>query len=208
MIARLLGHVVEEPDGGLVVDVAGVGYEVVAPLGTVGRAKRTDDGRALFFIHTHVREDAFTLFGFADDTDREAFRALISVSSIGPKTAIAILSALPTAELAHAIANKELSKLTQVSGVGKKTAERLVLELRDKLSVTPGMIVAGASASAASPASSKTAKGGTAGVLAGALVKMGYRATEADRAVEQLGDRVQSEPLDVLLREALKLLAK
>lgn len=208
MIARLLGHVVEEPDGGLVVDVAGVGYEVTAPLGSVGRAKRTEDGRALFYIHTHVREDAFTLFGFADDTDREAFRALISVSSIGPKTAIGILSALPTAELAAAIANKELSKLTSVSGVGKKTAERLVLELRDKLSVTPGMIAASGGAAPNASAASKAAKGGTAGVLAGALVKMGYRAVEADRAVEQLGSRVDTEALDVLLREALKLLAK
>ena len=205
MIARLLGHVLEESDGGLVVDVGGVGYEVTAPLGSVGRAKREADGRALFFIHTHVREDAFTLFGFADDTDREAFRALISVSSIGPKTAIGILSALPTAELAHAIANKELSKLTSVSGVGKKTAERLVLELRDKLSVT-----AGAAGVLGTPttAPSKAAKGGNGGLLSGALVKMGYRAIEADRAVEQLGDRVNAEPLDVMLREALKLLAK
>lgn len=204
MIARLLGHVLEESDGGLVVDVGGVGYEVTAPLGSVGRAKREADGRALFFIHTHVREDAFTLFGFADDTDREAFRALISVSSIGPKTAIGILSALPTAELASAIANKELSRLTSVSGVGKKTAERLVLELRDKLSVTASAL----GASGTAPVSTKAAKSGTGGLLAGALVKMGYRAVEADRAVEQLGDRVNAEPLDVLLREALKTLAK
>ncbi|MFO0665287.1 MAG: Holliday junction branch migration protein RuvA [Polyangiaceae bacterium] len=206
MIARLLGHVQEEADGGLVVDVGGVGYEVTAPLGSVGRARREPDGRAHFYVHTHVREDAFTLFGFADEVDRHAFRALISVSSIGPKTAIGILSALPTAELANAIANKELSKLTSISGVGKKTAERLVLELRDKLSATTGVVVAGAAAPVSAPG--KGTKGGTGGVLSGALVKMGYRVVEADRAVEQLGDRVQTEPLDVLLREALKLLAK
>ena len=134
MIGRLSGKVLgQEAEGVVVVDVGGVGYEVQVPLGTVGRAPIDGDGRATFWVHTHAREDALILFGFASESDRLAFRTLIGVSSVGPKTALAVLSALPAAELARAIAKKDLGQLTRIPGIGKKTAERLVLELRDKL---------------------------------------------------------------------------
>ena len=207
MIGRLTGTVEQEDDGTLVVDVAGVGYEVIAPLGTVGRAKTDAAGRATFFVHTHVREDQLTLFAFATEGDRLAFRTLIGVSNVGPKTAIAVLSALPAADLGLAIARKELGKLTSIGGVGKKTAERLLLELKDKL---PIFEAAGGTASlpAATPDAPKRTS--NADVLASALVNMGYRPAEAERAVEQLGrdDKLGSLPLPDLVKEALAVLSK
>ena len=209
MIGRLTGKVTEEDDGTIVVDVNGVGYEVIVPLGTLGRARPDAEGRTTLFVHTHVREEALTLFGFASDGDRVAFRTLIGVSNVGPKTAVAVLSALPAHELAAAIARKELSKLTAISGVGKKTAERLLLELKDKLPILEGSAPrpqpgAGPAVHAVTPPASPQ----TADLLARALVNMGYRAGEADRAVESLGDKVSELPLPDLIKEALAVLAK
>ena len=206
MIGRLTGLISQEDDGNVVVDVSGVGYEVVVPLGTVGRAKTDADGRATLFVHTHVREDVFSLFGFATDGDRVAFRTLIGVSSVGPKTAIAVLSALPAHELGQAIARKELGKLTSISGIGKKTAERLLLELKDKLPILEAAAPrtgAGATAPIGPPPSSSSSE-----LLARALVNMGYRQGEADRAIEQLGPRLGELPLPDLLKEALAVLSK
>ena len=184
MIGRLTGRVIEEEDGGTILDVNGVGYELVVPIGTIGRAKSDAEGRVTLFVHTHVREDIFSLFGFASEGDRLAFRTLIGVSSVGPKTAIAVLSALPAHELGQAIARKELAKLTSISGIGKKTAERLLLELKD------------------------TPSSANADVLARALVGMGYKPAEADRAIEQLGDKMDELPIADLVKEALSVLSK
>jgi len=205
MIGRLTGIVTQEDDGTVVVDVSGVGYELVMPLGSVGRAKIDAEGRAAFFVHTHVREDQISLFGFATDGDRVAFRTLIGVSNVGPKTAIAILSSLPAQKLGQAIARKELGRLTSISGVGKKTAERLLLELKDKLPVLDAALRAGAPGPAAAPHT--PARASNADLLAGALVNMGYRSTEAERAVEQLGPKLAELPLTDLLREALGVLS-
>src|SRR5688572_625846 len=203
MIGRLTGRVIEEDDGTTVVDVNGVGYELVTPLGTIGRSTSDAEGKVTLFVHTHVREDQLSLFGFASEGDRLAFRTLIGVSSVGPKTAIAVLSALPAHELGQAIARKELGKLTAISGIGKKTAERLLLELKDKLS-----ILEAAPAGAIAPAVNVVAKqeSSNAEVLARALVNMGYRTSEAERAVEQLGPKLGELPLPDLLKEALAVL--
>lgn len=206
MIGRLTGRVIEEDDGTTVLDVNGVGYELVMPLGTIGRSKADPEGRVTIFVHTHVREDQFSLFGFASEGDRLAFRTLIGVSSVGPKTAIAVLSALPAHELGQAIARKELGKLTSISGIGKKTAERLLLELKDKLSIlqaAPPRGSDGAGLAAAAPPPSSNGE-----LLARALVNMGYKAGEADRAIEQLGGKVVELPLADLLKEALAVLSK
>ncbi len=205
MIGRLTGRVIEEDDGTTVLDVNGVGYELVTPLGTIGRARDDGEGRVTLFVHTHVREDQLSLFGFASEGDRLAFRTLIGVSSVGPKTAIAVLSALPAHELGLAIARKELGKLTSISGIGKKTAERLLLELKDKLTVLQAAPPRAASGPAipAGPASSSTPE-----LLARALVNMGYKSGEADRAIEQLGGKVVELPLPDLLKEALAVLSK
>jgi Holliday junction DNA helicase RuvA len=205
MIGRLTGRVLaEESDGAIVVDVGGVGYEVSAPLGAVGRAKVDGEGRATFFVHTHAREDALVLFGFASETDRAAFRMLIGVSNVGPKTGLAVLSVLPADELAAAIAAKDVAQLTRIPGIGKKTAERLVLELRDKLTRSPG---AGRAAAGPLP-NRETALASPREVLLGALTRMGYRPAEAERAVIALGPRVATDSLPDLVRDALAVLAK
>jgi Holliday junction DNA helicase RuvA len=200
LIGRLSGRVVaEEPDGSLVVDVNGVGYEVRAPLGTIGRAAPGVDGRIQLFTHLHVREDILDLYGFASELERRVFKLLIDVPNVGPKTALGVLSALPPAELAQAVAAKDLGRLTRIEGVGKKTAERLVLELRERLQKVSDLasaerVIAGA------PSNDE-------GRLIGALTNMGYRPPDAQRAVRALGDRVGREPLAELLREALAALS-
>jgi holliday junction DNA helicase RuvA len=193
MIGRLTGKVTEEDDGGIVVDVNGVGYEVIVPLGTIGRCKPDDEGRVTLFVHTHVREDALTLFGFASDGDRVAFRTLIGVSNVGPKTAIHVLSALPAHELGQAIARKELGKLTSISGVGKKTAERLLIELKNRLSVPVLEPVGGGSST----------NGSAIGDVREALSGLGYGPEEIREALRELPTGADAA---TLLRDALKLL--
>lgn len=203
MIGRLTGKVAQEAEGSVVVDVAGVGYEVLVPLGTVGRAVPDEGGRHTLYVHTHAREDALVLFGFATEADRLTFRTLIGVSNVGPRTALAILSALPAEDLARAISTKDLAKLTAIPGIGKKTAERLVLELRDRL-VKPAAVAprSGAASTQGAPATR------VRDLLLGALTGMGYRPAEAERAIVVLGPRADVEPLADLVRDALSLLAK
>jgi Holliday junction DNA helicase RuvA len=204
MIGRLTGTLVADGPDGVVLDVGGVGYEVSVPLGTMGRVRPDDAGRVTLWIHTHVREDVLALYGFADADDRIAFRALLGVSNVGPKIAVAVLGALPAAELAQAIARQDGAKLKGISGVGKKIADRLLLELRDKLPPLLGSPVppVGARPSAIQAPSSGDER------LRSVLTGMGFRPAEADRAVSALGPRVGDEPIEALLREALALLAK
>ena len=203
MIGRLTGKVIaQEEDGAIVVDVAGVGYELTVPMGTLGRAKE-EEGRTTFYVHTHAREDLLVLFGFATASDRVAFRTLIGVSNVGPKTAIAVLGALPASELAQAIAAKDVTKLTSVPGIGKKTAERLLLELRDKLAIADAV-----ASTQASPPAPGAKLSSPAELTVSALTRMGYRPAEAERAVNALGDKVAQMPLVEAVREALALLAK
>jgi Holliday junction DNA helicase RuvA len=202
MIGRLTGKVVSNDADGIVLDVGGVGYELSAPIGTLGRA-HTDDGRVTLWVHTHVREDALALFGFADEIERAAFRSLLGVSNVGPKIALAVLGALPAHDLGRAVERGDLGALTSISGVGKKTAERLLLELRGKLPTGPGPALPGASA--ARPG------GGSDGEdrLRATLTGMGFRPAEADRAIAALSGRtVEGAAFEGLLREALALLAR
>ncbi|HEX4515567.1 MAG TPA: Holliday junction branch migration protein RuvA [Polyangiaceae bacterium] len=205
MIGRLTGRVVNEEPDLVVLDVGGVGYEITVPLGTVGRAQQDEAGRVTLFVHTHVREDALALFGFASEGDRLTFRTLIGISSVGPKTAITVLSVLPSDDLARAVTQGDLGKLTAIPGVGKKTAERLVLELKDKLKPKP-LGAAAANALNAFPGARKPS--GQGEMVQDALVRMGYRPNEAERALTLLGDRVEAQPIADSLREALALLAK
>jgi Holliday junction DNA helicase RuvA len=204
MIGRLTGKVVaQEADGGVVVDVAGVGYEVAVPLGTLGRARPDAEGRVTLWVYTHVREDALSLFGFSDETERAAFRALLGVSNVGPKIAIAVLGALPAAELARAVARQDLTALKGITGVGKKIAERLLLELRDKLpqvmAGSPGLPVAQVSTRRGSEGEER---------LRSALTGLGFKPSEADRAIASLGARTDTVPVESLIREALALLSR
>jgi len=206
LIGRLTGIIAaEEADGTFVLDVGGVGYEILAPVGALGRAKShaTASGELTFYVHTHVREDALSLYGFATPEDKAAFRTLISVSNVGPKMALALLSAMTAEDLARAVGDKDLTKLVAVSGIGKKTAERLLLELKDKLAA-PGRPHSG-------ERRERVAQGpgpSNAELLASALTRMGYRPAEADRAVLHLGGRIDTEPVQILVREALAVLAR
>lgn len=209
MIGRLHGRVVSEsPDGLVVVDVAGVGYEVLLPLGTLGRCAPDAEGRVTLQVVTHVREDAITLFGFADERERAAFRLLTAVAGVGPRIAVSVLGGLPAAELAHAVARGDVKRLTSVPGVGKRIAERLVLELKDKLT---GLAAGAAGAYVPTPGFtapvSPVAAAGPAAALVAALVNMGFKAAEAERAAAELGPRI-TEPLDVLVRESLRRLVR
>lgn len=207
MIGRLHGRVVSEsPEGMVVIDVAGVGYEVLVPLGTLGRSAPDADGRIVLQVVTHVREDAITLFGFANDRERSAFRLLTAVAGVGPRTAVSILGVLPAGELAQAVAAGDVRRLQSVPGVGKRIAERLALELKDKLTgLASGEVYVPSTvgAAVAGPAPS-----GSAGApLVAALVNMGFKAAEAERAAAELGPRL-NEPLDVLVRESLRRLVR
>jgi len=204
VIGRLTGIVAAEGvDDSFVLDVGGVGYELVGPMGTVGRARALGAGETLtFHVHTHVREDALLLFAFATPEDKATFRILISVSNVGPKMALAVLSAMPADELARAVGSKDLAKLVAVPGIGKKTAERLLLELKDKIAPVPRR-AATERREAAHEAGPTHAE-----LLSGALTRLGYRPNEAERVIQQLGARVEAEPVQALVREALVLLAR
>ena len=132
MIAHLRGTIIEKHPNQVVIEAGGVGYDVTIPISTF-TALGDLGGSAALRIHTHVREDALLLFGFATADEKAVFERLISVSGIGPKLGITVLSGLPTAELIAAIRGNDLARLVKIPGVGKKTAERIVLELKDKL---------------------------------------------------------------------------
>jgi Holliday junction DNA helicase RuvA len=200
MLGWLRGRVISEEPSGLILEVGGVGYELTAPVGTLGRAPSHPGGEIELWVHTHVREDALELFGFASELERRVFRLLVSVPNVGPKTAVGVLGALPIAELSRAISARDLGRLGKVPGIGKKTAERLVVELVDKLPalVPPEALGKGAGG--------KATAAGTSQLLMKALVNMGYRPAEAERAVEHLGKRIDAEPLSDLLRAALAFL--
>jgi Holliday junction DNA helicase RuvA len=199
MLGWLRGQVLSEEPSGLILDVGGVGYELTTPVGTLGRAPRDASNNVEVWVHTHVREDALELFGFASELERRVFRLLVSVPNVGPKMAIGVLGALPIAELSRAIAARDLGRLSKVPGIGKKTAERLVVELVEKL---PALVPPDGKAAG----SGKVQAVGTPQLLLKALVNMGYRPAEAERAVQHLGKRVESETLSDLLRSALAFL--
>ncbi|RLB59013.1 MAG: Holliday junction branch migration protein RuvA [Deltaproteobacteria bacterium] len=202
MIGQLRGYLVDSaPDGTLVVDVQGVGYELSTPLGAVGRMAKDADGTITLQVHTHVREDALQLFGFPTTEERTTFRTLIAISKVGPKLALTVLGALSVAELVQLVETGQTSLLTKVPGIGKKTAERIVLELKGKLGpVTTAR--AGTGPAALAPGAHESGQGAT---LRETLVRMGFKAGEAERAVATLSDL--ERPLDQLIREALVVLA-
>lgn len=201
MIGRLTGILGDEsPDGSVIVDVQGVGYEVFVPLGTLGRVGR--DGPVSLFVHTHVREDALVLYGFATAEDRASFRSLMTVTGVGPKLALAILSQLDAGALFEAVERGDKNAFRGISGVGKKTVEHLLVDLKGKLSPS-------ASRLPARPVPSRpTGFGGQGEILIGLLVNLGYKRPEAERALDLLDPASLTEkPVQELLREALRHLS-
>jgi holliday junction DNA helicase RuvA len=192
MIGRLSGTLVEKNPPQILLDVQGVAYEVDVPMSTFYNLPNVGEALSLF-THLVVREDAHLLFGFGSETERRAFRQLIKISGIGARTALSVLSGLSVAELAQAVTMQDAGRLTRIPGIGKKTAERLLLELKDKLGTD---VATGIGVHRAPPV--------TADVL-NALVALGYSDKEAMHAVKQLPDGVAVADG---IKQALKVLAK
>ena len=201
MIALLSGRLAFKAPTHLALDVHGVGYEVFIPLSTYYNLPNVNDSLTLS-IHTHVREDAIQLFGFSTSQEKDAFALLMSVSGIGPKSALGILSALPVSDLVSAIQSDDVDKLETVPGIGKKSAGRLVLELKDKLTKLPPALT---------PSDAHILKGrdDTFDDALSALTNLGYRASDAKEALKAAQQSSSgSLTLQELIRESLKKLAR
>jgi Holliday junction DNA helicase RuvA len=201
VIAHLSGRLLEKDARRvqrLVIDVQGVGYEVLAPLSTVYTLGDAGSSVALR-IYTHVREDVIQLFGFATALEHSLFERLVGVNGVGPKLALAILSGIEPSDLGRAIRDNDLGRLTAIPGVGRKTAERLVVELRDRLAQDFGQ----APAAVASPGAA------VRNDLLSALANLGYQRAAAEKAVDRVVGRAPDVPaFESALREVLKELAR
>jgi len=196
MIGRLTGILLEKRPPQLLLDVRGVGYEIEAPMSTFYVLPELGQNLSLH-THLHVREDAQLLFGFASEAERSLFRALIKVNGVGAKVALAILSGISVDDFALSIDNADISALTRVPGIGKKTAERLVVEMRDKLDALP---LGGASATGGGRS------GGTLGDAASqateALIALGYKSSDAAKMVKSAA--LEAETTEQIIRVALR----
>jgi Holliday junction DNA helicase RuvA len=203
MIGYLSGKLLEKQANTAIVDVGGVGYEVMIPLSTFYELGEEGSDVSLR-IHTHVREDAIQLFGFKTSRERDLYLKLISVQGIGAKSGIAFLSGMSADELILAIRTEDLAKITSIPGVGKKTAERLVIELRDKIGE---LSESGAARAAAATAGSLPADAVFDDALS-ALVNLGYQRNLAEKALKQAVQEGTEVSVQKLLRKSLQLLAK
>jgi holliday junction DNA helicase RuvA len=199
VIAHLRGRIFEKHPNRLVLDINGVGYDVFVPLSTFYGLGEPGTETALR-IHTHVREDALVLYGFATLLEQELFERLIGVSGIGPKVALAVLSGIEPLELIRAIERGDLARLTAIPGVGKKTSERIVLELKDRL---PRAHVAAVTAGIA-PSEPSTVRDD----VLSALVNLGYHRPLAEKAVESAIKAQPDGGFERTLKQALRELAR
>jgi Holliday junction DNA helicase RuvA len=193
MIGRLTGRLAAKAPDHVLLDVGGVGYLVHIPLSTFYELPEAE-GPASLWIHTHVREDALALYGFLTERERTLFLLLLAVTGIGPRVALTVLSGMPPAELIDALRSQDVRRLVAIPGVGKKTAERMVLELAEKVASLPGEAPQKAPAAVA------------ADDVVSALVNLGYRKAEAERAVEAAARAGGSREFGPFLKEALRRL--
>lgn len=197
MIGWLSGKVVQAVPDRLILDVGGVGYQVAIPLSTYYEIQKVDSaGSIRLFIHTHVREDALALYGFWSEREKELFERLIAVSGIGPRLAQVVLSGMAPDELIAALAAGDVAKLVRIPGVGKKTAERMVVELRDKLQALAAQLPAARASSASDDD------------LVAALVNLGYKPSLAEGAVGAARKESPDAAFHELLRLALRRLSR
>jgi holliday junction DNA helicase RuvA len=193
MIGRLTGRLAAKAPDQVLLDVGGVGYQVHIPLSTFYELPEAEAPASLW-IHTHVREDALSLYGFLTERERTLFLLLLGVTGIGPRVALTVLSGIPPSELIAALRAQDVRRLVAVPGVGKKTAERMVLELAEKVASVPGEAPAKAPAAVA------------ADDVVSALVNLGYRKAEAERAVEAAARSGAPADFGAFLKEALRRL--
>jgi Holliday junction DNA helicase RuvA len=196
LIARLKGTLVDKTPNRVVIDVAGVGYDVLVPLSTFYGLGEAGSDVALR-VHTHVREDVIALYGFSSALEQDLFERLIAINGIGPKLALAVLSGIDPGELVRAIRAQDVARLTRIPGVGKKTAERIGLELKDRLP----------HAAAASEAPAATGDDRRADLLS-ALTNLGYKGVVAEKAVDAVLKKTPDGPFEQLLRDVLRGMMK
>ena len=196
MIAHLRGKLLAKHPNRAIVETAGVGYDVTITVPTFTELPQTGAEVALH-IHTYVREDVLALFGFLRPAEKQLFEKLISVSGIGPKLAVTILSGMAADEMVGAIRGNDVARLTKIPGIGKKTAERMVLELRDKL---PPL---GAEAEAAIPKLSVVQED-----VMSALINLGYQRAVAEKAVSAVVNTGKNDSFETMFREALAALSR
>jgi len=196
MIGSISGILDAKAPGEITVDVGGVGYQIFIPLSVFYRLPEPGE-KVRLFIHTHLREDALHLFGFLEPEEKQVFLLLNSVSGIGPKLAVTILSGIPADDLARALKEGDQARLQSIPGVGKKLAERMVVELRDKaVAMRPPV------ASAAANGGSEVSRDAIS-----ALVNLGYRRADAEKAVREIAQKQEGSLADVL-KEALRRLSQ
>jgi Holliday junction DNA helicase RuvA len=206
MIGRLHGTLVSKEPPTLLVDVGGVGYELEAPMTTFYDLPATGQSVTLY-THLVVREDAHLLFGFSRESQRRLFRDLLKVNGVGPRVALAILSGMSDQEFVACVAQSDIARLTRIPGIGRKTAERLVVELRDRLPDMEALVAAGGGAQAGGAHSAT----GTASVAdpvseaVSALIALGYKPQEASRAVRNIASKDASA--EDIIRQALRSMA-
>lgn len=188
MIGRITGNLIEKNPPTICIDVNGIGYEIDIPMSTLYDLPELGQ-RISLHTHLSIRDDAHVLFGFGSAAERSAFRALIKVSGIGPKTALAILSSLSVDDLSAAIEAEDIALLTRAPGIGKKTAERMLLELRDKFTL--------------STSSSVSASSDRSDIL-NALLALGYNQTEINKALKTIS---ADTPVSEGIRQALQILS-
>ena len=192
MIGSLRGRLLRKATEGIIIDIGGIGYAVTVPLSTFYELPDADQDVSLH-IHTYVRDDAIELFGFQTRAEQALFQLLISVSGIGPKLAVTILSGMESDTLVSSIADSDIVRLTSIPGVGRKTAERMALELKDKLLEVM-------------PAARETSVTGVRDDVLSALLNLGYRRRNAEAAVKRVDD--PADDFETLLRQTLRMLAK
>jgi holliday junction DNA helicase RuvA len=198
MIAHLRGTILEKHPNQVIVETTGVGYDIQIPVSTY--TTLGDAGSSVTLrIHTHVREDALQLFGFATAEEKLVFERLISVSGIGPKLAVTVLSGLPTSDLINAIRSGDVQKLVRIPGVGKKTAERMVLELKDKL------VTVGAGAKDIAPVAPAPGLDALEQDVLSALLNLGCARPAAEDAIQKAKKNGAPREFEPLFRAALSL---
>jgi len=199
MIGYLQGNLIRTAPERLLMDVQGVGYEVHIPLSTFYEIEKQSGQRVALFIHTHMREDGIALFGFWTEREKLLFEKLIGVGGIGPRLARVILSGMAPDDLLAALASGDLGRLSTIPGIGKKTAERMVLELKDKMRELAAELPETAASAAAAPADHD---------VVSALVNLGYKGTQAERAVADVRRERPDAAFHEILRASLNRLSR
>lgn len=207
MIGRLTGHVAECTPGSVLLDVGGVGYALQIPLSTFYVLRERAGGPVTLHVHTHVREDALLLFGFASPQERRAFERLIAISGVGPRTALAVLSGIGVADLDRAVLDGDRAMLERIPGIGRKTADRMLLELRDRVDRDSRPRRGRGAEPEREDRTSRA--GGVRADAVSALVNLGYPHDAAGRAVAAAADAAGPEArIETVLKASLRSLVR